>query len=1053
MGCPAEVEIGSNLVFSVTTHTFSTGALTDADADPPYRVYEDETGTAILTGTMSKLDDANTTGFYSESIACTSANGFENGKTYTIYVTAVVSSLTGGISFGFKAYDRRKVDVDTIKTQAVTCAAGVTVLASVGTASTSTAQTGDSYAIVNSGTYGNSAIKTQLADIHDTDLAGVITKIGTITNTGGTASIGAILGDFANSALVTRVADLHTDIADNHTDIGTVITNVGTVDTVVDAIKVKTDYLPSATAGSAGGVFIAGSNAATTVNFTGNLSGSVGSVTGAVGSVTGAVGSVTAAVTISAGSVDLIWDEPVAGHTTASTFGLYLGGAPTIGSTLAADIANVHTDVGTAITNLATVDTVVDGIEVHVHQTDSRIVGTLATGTHNPQTGDSYAIVNSGTYGNSAIKTQLADIHDTDLAGVITKIGTITNTGGTATIGAILGDFANSALVTRVADLHTDVADVHTDVGTTLTNLATVDTVVDGIETHVHQIDSRVLGTVAAGTHNAQSGDSYAIVNSGTYGNSAIKTQLADIHDTDLPAVKTVADGIEVHVHQTDSRVIGTIATGTHNPQTGDSYTIVNSGTYGNSAIKTELDAVQAQVGNVATTGATSYQAASSFTKTTGGTETGTYANTDTSNGTYHQIPDSAGTTDIYYEYSLRPDEEAVGVVFKGRIMSSNDTVVCEAYDWLNTAWVTLFTLAGTNATTDSTFSPALVGKYTGTSAPNVGKVHIRFYGTGLTTSVLYVDQCIVAKARTDRTVGYSQGAIWIDSTGGTSGTTAYYNGTADHPVSTWADALTLASSLNIHRFQVAPATAITLSADSKKYAIGGKGYTLNLNGKDISYMTVDGCEYITGTGTCADWEAFLWNCQLGATTLGETDLHNCHITDMITLSSTSPMLFNHCVGVPIGSPGIDFGSAVGATPVVCGGCGGVWEIRNMKTGDILYFDGAADVTLAASCTGGTVYLSGGVRLTNNGSGQTIHDEARVHSTTEHADAVLTRDFASVTGEASRSALNALRFLRNKWAVSGTTLSVKKEDDSTEAWSSTLSTDTEAEPIVGSDPA
>ena len=66
------------------------------------------------------------------------------------------------------------------------------------------------------------------------------------------------------------------------------------VDTEVAAIKTKTDYLPSATAGAAGGVFIAGSNAATTVaitgNITGNLSGSVGSVTGAVGSVTGNVG-------------------------------------------------------------------------------------------------------------------------------------------------------------------------------------------------------------------------------------------------------------------------------------------------------------------------------------------------------------------------------------------------------------------------------------------------------------------------------------------------------------------------------------------------------------------------------------------------------------------------------------------------------------------------------------------------------------------------------------------------------------------------------------------
>lgn len=52
--------------------------------------------------------------------------------------------------------------------------------------------------------------------------------------------------------------------------------------TNISAIKTKTDYLPSATAGAAGGIFIAGSNAATTVNFTGSLSGSVGSVTAAI---------------------------------------------------------------------------------------------------------------------------------------------------------------------------------------------------------------------------------------------------------------------------------------------------------------------------------------------------------------------------------------------------------------------------------------------------------------------------------------------------------------------------------------------------------------------------------------------------------------------------------------------------------------------------------------------------------------------------------------------------------------------------------------------------
>jgi hypothetical protein len=82
------------LTFPVNTSTPSTWAAVDADSNPAYRVYEDETGTAILTGTMAKLDDANTTGFYTEQITLSAANGFEDGKCYTIYIAAVVGGVT-----------------------------------------------------------------------------------------------------------------------------------------------------------------------------------------------------------------------------------------------------------------------------------------------------------------------------------------------------------------------------------------------------------------------------------------------------------------------------------------------------------------------------------------------------------------------------------------------------------------------------------------------------------------------------------------------------------------------------------------------------------------------------------------------------------------------------------------------------------------------------------------------------------------------------------------------------------------------------------------------
>jgi len=102
MGCQAEVDLSKNLTFSICCHDPDTGILTDADSAPAYRIYEDETATAILTGTMATLDTANTTGFYTEQIACTTANGFEADKTYTVYIAATVDSDTGGICYAFR---------------------------------------------------------------------------------------------------------------------------------------------------------------------------------------------------------------------------------------------------------------------------------------------------------------------------------------------------------------------------------------------------------------------------------------------------------------------------------------------------------------------------------------------------------------------------------------------------------------------------------------------------------------------------------------------------------------------------------------------------------------------------------------------------------------------------------------------------------------------------------------------------------------------------------------------------------------------------------------
>lgn len=67
------------------------------------------------------------------------------------------------------------------------------------------------------------------------------------------------------------------------------------------------------------------------------------------------------------------------------------------------------------------------------------------------------------------------------------------------------------------------------------------------------------------------------------------------------------------------------------------------------------------------------------------------------------------------------------------------------------------------------------------------------------------------------------------------------------------------------------------------------------------------------------------------------------------------------------------------------------------------------------------------------------------------ADTLLKRDWTAVTGEASRSALNALRFLRNRWRINSGTLTVYKEDDSTSAWTG-AATSSSSNPITEVDP-
>lgn len=252
-------KIDDLLTFPAITHRFDTGALTDADAVPAYRVYEDETGTAILTGNTAKLDDSNTTGFYSEQLTLSAANGFEKGKCYTIYITAAVNSVTGGSFHTFQI--EAEVDANTVS--ATNISANVTQLS------------GDTTAADNAEAF-----------FDGTGYAGTNNVIPTVTTlTGHTPQTGdafARLGAPAGASVSADVAAVKVDTAAILVDTGTTLDGkIDTIDGIVDSILVDTAEIGVAGAGLTN-INLPNQTMDIVGNITGNLSGSVGSVAAAV---------------------------------------------------------------------------------------------------------------------------------------------------------------------------------------------------------------------------------------------------------------------------------------------------------------------------------------------------------------------------------------------------------------------------------------------------------------------------------------------------------------------------------------------------------------------------------------------------------------------------------------------------------------------------------------------------------------------------------------------------------------------------------------------------
>jgi len=230
-------------------------------------------------------------------------------------------------------------------------------------------------------------------------------------------------------------------------------------------------------------------------------------------------------------------------------------------------------------------------------------------------------------------------------------------------------------------------------------------------------------------------------------------------------------------------------------------------------------------------------------------------------------------------------------------------------------------------------------------------------------------------------TGAYESGSVWIDTLNGTAGTSLYENGTPGLPVNTLADALTLATSANLKHLHLVNGSSITFTSALDNYEFSGDEWGLAFGGQSADGASINNA-HLSGVGVSGTFSGnpHILHSTIGAITGPDARIGWCALTGAITSNGTGIWVIHSCWG--LSGAQFDFGGGAAQTVYITDWVGGPITISNMSAGDVLYFEGrSAALTLAATCTAGTVYLAGDIALTNSGSGQTINQTSRYELT------------------------------------------------------------------------
>ena len=369
----------------------------------------------------------------------------------------------------------------------------------------------------------------------------------------------------------------------------------------------------------------------------------------------------------------------------------------------------------------------------------------------------------------------------------------------------------------------------------------------------------------------------------------------------------------------------------------------------------TTAPASRSQLSNLAVTGSAVNTVATGAIIGTGTQASGTYVSTAANDGTRHVITDVGNALEMYYEFSVGSDGVPTGVVIDGYLTGVNDTLTVYGYDW-TTGWIAIGSYVGSALTGDVSRTYPLFTGMVGTG-DDLGKVRVRFYAaSGLSTASLNIDQIYVQYSVVNRSVGYQDGSIWIDTNSGTAGTTSWINGTADNPVNSIANAYTLATALGLNSFVLLPGSEITLTASASKSSFRGRAI-IHLGGQNIADASFRDAYTIDGVSIGDD--AIFINCGIGDITAYHGYYIDCLLKGEFTSVAGEDYLFSGCDDGAIGAgANVEFTFAANVDVVFRSWTGGL-QLNSMASTNTTIVDGAGRIIIDASSVGGSITIRG----------------------------------------------------------------------------------------------